>query len=166
MNEDYRPSREHLSNREIDATGQLVGGAVGNICRELLSLRQAMERAREGLKLDDKKRQFLRRQWESLRNQDHITRDLVNALDDRETLLARVAQRYRENAELTESRDAYWKQYQASLNEIKELKRERDEHEFNSDAYELGIDKAKNEIASLREQLAQAERKGKQEAGL
>ena len=38
-NPDYRPSKYHLSNAEIEATGLLAGGAVANICRELLALR-------------------------------------------------------------------------------------------------------------------------------
>lgn len=38
---DFRPGRDYLSNEEIKATGMLIGGAVGNICRELLKLRPA-----------------------------------------------------------------------------------------------------------------------------
>lgn len=40
LSDDFRPSKFHLSNSEINATGQLVGGAVANICRELLQLRE------------------------------------------------------------------------------------------------------------------------------
>jgi hypothetical protein len=41
-NSDYRPSKYHLSNGEIQAVGLLAGGAVANICRELLALREAV----------------------------------------------------------------------------------------------------------------------------
>lgn len=37
--DDYRPSKFHLSNAEVNATGTLCGGAVANIARELLDMR-------------------------------------------------------------------------------------------------------------------------------
>jgi hypothetical protein len=37
--DDFRPSKFHLSNSEINATGILCGGAVDSIARELLQLR-------------------------------------------------------------------------------------------------------------------------------
>lgn len=37
----YRPGRDYLTNEEVEATGLLIGGAVANICRELLALREA-----------------------------------------------------------------------------------------------------------------------------
>jgi hypothetical protein len=40
MQNDYRPDKFSLSNSEISATGALAGGAVANICREAIKLRQ------------------------------------------------------------------------------------------------------------------------------
>lgn len=40
ISDDFRPSKFHLSNSEIHATGMLCGGAVANIARELLELRK------------------------------------------------------------------------------------------------------------------------------
>ena len=44
---DYRPSREHLSNGEIESTGILCGGAVYNIARELLAKRVQLARVEQ-----------------------------------------------------------------------------------------------------------------------
>jgi hypothetical protein len=38
--DDYRPTRRSLSNGEVSSTGIICGGAVANICRELLAARQ------------------------------------------------------------------------------------------------------------------------------
>jgi hypothetical protein len=81
FSDDFRPDKFHLSNSEIRATGQLGGGAVANICRELLRLREQVysqavpSQSRTGRKIprddDDVKGAAIEAYWQAKQGDEY-----------------------------------------------------------------------------------------------